>query len=209
MASKEPVTVVRKDKKKPLPQIEDTIAAMQASAYVAIAAGWLVWSAPFVVSKRNTAPAKELDRRARWGILLVGIAYTLLWQGKFWGRSVESWRIALGILFFLLAALLSWTAKRALGRQWRVDAGLSPDHELVTSGPYRVVRHPIYSSMLCILLGTGIIVTPWWLLSLSLLVFLAGTEIRVRIEDRLLSSRFGDRFADYQRRIPAYLPFVR
>lgn len=187
---------------------------MKAYAYVALAVGWLVWSAPFVLSKRNAAPAKELDRRARWGILLVAIAYAMLWQGmlwqgKFWERSVESWRIALAIFFFLLAALLSWTAKRALGQQWRIDAGLNTDHELVTSGPYRVVRHPIYSSMLCVLLGTGVIVAPWSLLSLSLLAFLAGTEIRVRIEDRLLSSRFGDRFADYRRRIPAYLPFLR
>jgi protein-S-isoprenylcysteine O-methyltransferase Ste14 len=182
---------------------------MKPSAYAILAAGWLVWMAPFVLFQRSAESAKEIDRRARWGMLLVAIAYSMLWQSKFWERSLDGWRIALSVLFFLLAALLSWTAKRALGRQWRIDAGLNPDHELVISGPYRVIRHPIYTSMLCVLLGTGVIVTPWWLLSLALLVFLAGTEIRVQIEDRLLSSHFGNRFREYQHSVPAYLPFVR
>jgi protein-S-isoprenylcysteine O-methyltransferase Ste14 len=182
---------------------------MRASAYGILAAGWLVWMAPFFLFHRSAPPVKDLDRRARWGILLEAIAFSMLWQGKFWERSFEAWRMALSILFFLLAALLSWTAKRALGRHWRIDAGVSPGHELVTSGPYRIVRHPIYTSMLCVLLATGVMVTPWWLLSLSLLVFLAGTEIRVRIEDRLLGSRFADRFRDYQRGVPSYLPLVR
>ena len=68
------------------------------------------------------------------------------------------------MVFFFLATLLSWTGARALGRQWRIDAGLSADHQLITSGPYRFVRHPIYTSMLSILLGTGFLITPWWLL---------------------------------------------
>jgi protein-S-isoprenylcysteine O-methyltransferase Ste14 len=150
-----------------------------------------------------------VDSRARWGIILVGIAYSMLWQTRFWGRSVEAWQMALSILFFLLATLLSWTAKRALGRQWRLDAGLSSDHELVMSGPYRFLRHPIYTSLLCVVLGTGVMITPWWLLLLALLVFVVGTEIRVRVEDQLLRSAFGDRFRDYQQSVSAYVPFLR
>ena len=63
--------------------------------------------------------------------------------------------------------------------------------------------------MLCMLLGTGFMVTPLPLLVLSAIVFLAGTEIRVRIEDGLLTSRFGDKFLDYQRNVPAYIPFLK
>ena len=182
---------------------------MPAYAYATLAAGWLIWVTPFFLAKRNTQPAKEVDRRARWGVVLVGIAYALLWQGKFWERSMSAWRMALSVFFLLLASILSWTGARALGRQWRIDAGLSSDHELVISGPYRVVRHPIYTSMLCLLLGTGLMVTPLPLLVVSVLVFIAGTEIRVRIEDRLLTSRFKDKFLDYQRSVPAYIPFLK
>jgi hypothetical protein len=66
---------------------------------------------------------------------IVGIAYVLLWLGKFWERSMSAWRMALSVSFLLLAGILSWTGARALGRQRRIDAGLSSDHELLISGP--------------------------------------------------------------------------
>src|SRR5262249_32391242 len=154
-------------------------------------------------------PAAKLDRRARWGILLVAVAYSLLWQNRFWQRPLPGWRIVFSILFFALGGVLSWTGARTLGRQWRIDACLNPDHELVQSGPYRVVRHPIYTSMLCVLVGTGFTVAPLPVLLLSTMVFMAGTEIRVRIEDNLLASRFGKQFQEYRSRVPAYIPFMR
>jgi protein-S-isoprenylcysteine O-methyltransferase Ste14 len=112
-------------------------------------------------------------------------------------------------IFLALAAVLSWSSARTLGRQWRFDAGLNVDHELVTSGAYRFVRHPIYSSMLCMLLGTGFMVAPMVIMAISTVIFIVGTEIRVRIEDNLLASRFRDRFSEYQRSVGAYIPFVR
>jgi protein-S-isoprenylcysteine O-methyltransferase Ste14 len=186
-----------------------TIAAMPAYAYAILVVGWLIWLTPFFRAKRTEKPAKQVDRRARWGILLVGIAYSLLLQGRFWERSPKPWQVALSIVLFALASLLSWTGARALGRQWRIDAGLSADHELVMSGPYRLVRHPIYTSLLCILLGTGFLITPWRLLLPAILLFVIGTEIRVRIEDNLLASQFGDRFSEYKKRVPAYIPFPK
>ena len=182
---------------------------MPAYGYAVLAAGWLVWLIPFLIAKRADTPARVLDRRARWGILLVVIAYSVLWQGPFWLRPLPVWRLAISVALLLLASLFSWTGTRALGRQLRFDAGLSADHQLVTSGPYRVVRHPIYTSMLCLILGTGSMISTPLLLALAVVLFLTGTEIRVRAEERLLASHFGDSYADYRRRVPAYVPFVR
>jgi len=182
---------------------------MTVFAYSILAAGWLFWVAPFLLFHRKTGTARKIDPRARWGILLIGIAYSALWQAHFWERSPALWQIALELLFFALAAALSWTARRALGKQWRIEAGLNADHELITSGPYRILRHPIYTSMLCTLLGTGVLITPWWLLLISIAAFVAGTEIRVHVEDSLLGSHFGGRFQDYKQNVPAYIPFLR
>jgi protein-S-isoprenylcysteine O-methyltransferase Ste14 len=182
---------------------------MPAYAYAILALGWLVWLLPFLLFRRRSSAPVKLDRRARWGLLLEILAYSLLWQSDFWTRSSAPWRIASSIALFVLAGLLSWTAVRALGRQWRIDAGLNPDHELVRSGPYGVVRHPIYSSMISMLLGTGFMITPWPLLLAAFVLFLIGTEIRVRVEDKLLASRFGDRFRQYRRSVPAYMPLLR
>jgi len=166
----------------------------------------------FIVAlfKRKTPRATKMDPRARWGMVFIAVAYTLVWQGNFWTRSPGPWRIITSVALFAAASVLSWTGTHALGRQWRLDAGLNADHVLVRSGPYRVVRHPIYTSMLCMLLGTGMVLaTPLRLLLPSLLLLAIGTEIRVRIEERLLAAQFGDEFRDYRRRVPAYIPFLK
>lgn len=182
---------------------------MPGYGYVILAVGWTLWILPFFLAQRKKQSANVVDRRARWGIFVQGVAYALLWQGKFWLAPPPAWRLGLGILFLVLANVLSWSGARALGRQWRMDAGLNADHQLVRSGPYRFVRHPIYASMFCILLGTGFLITPKWLLLSAIVIFIAGTEIRVRIEERLLSSSFGDQFLDFKRTVSAYIPFVR
>ena len=177
--------------------------------YALLAAGWLAWMARFLIVQRNRGHVQKVDRRARWGILLEVIAYALLWQNHFWERPLPLWHSGLSVLFFALAALLSWTAVPALGRQWRIEAGLSSDHQLVTTGPYGVVRHPIYTSMLCMLFGTGLMITPLRTLLVASLIFIVGLEIRVRVEDGLLASRFGEQFLAYRRSVPAYVPFLR
>jgi protein-S-isoprenylcysteine O-methyltransferase Ste14 len=140
--------------------------------------------------------------------LLEGAGFAVLWQGHFWEHD-PGWRVIPAIALFLVAAILSWTGVTALGRHWRVDAGLNSDHQLVRSGPYSIVRHPIYSSMLCLLLATGLMVSPWPLFIAAMTLFLIGTEIRVRIEDSLLAARFGNEFAVYRRAVRAYIPWLR
>lgn len=178
-------------------------------AYGIIAAAWIVWMLPFVLSRRRAPRAQQVDRRARWGILLVAISFAALWQYQFWQTSLPAWRLALAIVFLAVADVLSWTATRVLGKQWRVDAGLNAEHELITAGPYRIVRHPIYTSVLCMLWGTGFILLPLYLILIATIPALIGTEIRVRIEDGLLAARFGEQFDQYQRSVSAYIPFVR
>jgi protein-S-isoprenylcysteine O-methyltransferase Ste14 len=177
--------------------------------YVTLASAWLVWFSPFVLRRKRPGKAQKMDVRARWGILLQFVAFSLLWQGRFWEQRPGFWRFALATSFLAAGCVLSWTAVGALGRQWRIDAGLNVDHQLIRSGPYSLVRHPIYTSMLCVFLGTGLIITPWFLFLAALVLFIAGTEIRVRTEDSLLASRFGEEFTNYKRYVPAYVPWLR
>ena len=187
---------------------------------------WLLWVMTFVRSRARQAGQQAVvtAHSARWGILLQGLGYGLVW-----GFPAVDWDILLGLreshqqgggtgrALLLLASMilapwsvaLVWFAVRHLGKQWRIQAGLSADHELVQTGPYRLLRHPVYASMLGMLLATGLIWTWWPILAPALAVFLAGTEIRVRAEDRLLASRFGDSFGRYRSRVRAYIPLVR
>jgi protein-S-isoprenylcysteine O-methyltransferase Ste14 len=178
-------------------------------SYIVLVVAWVVWLTPFILAKRSSQTAQKVDHRARWGMLLEAIAYSLIWQGHFWERPLPYWRVLPSILILVLACVLAWSGTRFLGRQWRVDAGLNTDHELVRTGPYRFVRHPIYASMLCLFCGTGLMITAPILFLPALVLFLAGTEIRVRIEDGLLASRFGQQFAVYKSGVPAYIPLLR
>ena len=175
--------------------------------YPIILAGIAVWFYPFVGAHNATPPAATVNRRSRWGVLLQFIAFTLLWQGRFWIRPLLAWRVLVCVALFALAALLSWSSSRALAGQLRIDAALGADHTLVRSGPYALVRNPIYTSMLLVLCAVAVVITGWELFLLSLVVFVVGTEIRVRTEEKLLASHFGDEFESYRKQVPAYIPF--
>src|SRR3954468_4582399 len=97
---------------------------------VILAIAWLAWMAPFFLVKRGPA-AQTVDRRARWGIVLEGVGFALVWLKPLWIAQPELWRIALGATALALGPLLTWTSALTLGRQWRFDAGLNPDHQLV------------------------------------------------------------------------------
>lgn len=181
---------------------------MPAYAYILILLGIVVWFYPFVPAHNRTPAASVVNRRSRWGILLQLAAFTLVWQGHFWIRPLPPWRLAICIVLFALACVLSWSSSRALAGQLRIDAALGAGDRLVRSGPYRLVRNPIYLSMLLVLCAMAVVVAPWQLFLLAVIVFVIGTEIRVRTEEKLLASHFGDEFSDYKRKVPAYIPFL-
>ena len=178
------------------------------AALVAISVAWFVWAIPFFRLPQG-GPAQTIDRRARWGIVLEGVGFFFVWSAWAWAGETPWWRWVAGVPCLLAGAALTWTSARVLGRQWRFDAGLNADHRLVQEGAYRVVRHPIYASMLAMLLGTGLLLTRLRFVAVATVFFVIGTEVRVRIEDALLASRFGPAFDDYRKRVRAYIPFIR
>jgi protein-S-isoprenylcysteine O-methyltransferase Ste14 len=177
-----------------------------------LAVSWIVWLVPFVTRRPSgNRRAVQIAKNARWGILLQSAAYFVTYTHTpvVWDSELPVWRFAVGAVLAIAGIMLARTAVRALGNHWRVDAGLSADHELVRSGPYRILRHPIYAAMFCMIL-MGIAVTGTWPGSLiAVAMFIAGTEIRVRVEDGLLRGRFQTRFDDWRRTTPAYIPFLR
>jgi protein-S-isoprenylcysteine O-methyltransferase Ste14 len=183
---------------------------MNALRYAILAVGTIAWFAPFpfYYTRGSQGPLTK-DYAARWGILLECIAYSLLWQGHSWLHTPAAWQFVLSVAFFVIAAVTSWTASIALGRYLRVDAALDTEHELIRSGPYRFVRNPIYTSMLCLLLATATLITPLWLFVAALIVFLAGTTVRIRAEEKLLNARFGEQFDAYRKGVSRLIPFAR
>jgi protein-S-isoprenylcysteine O-methyltransferase Ste14 len=107
---------------------------------------------------------------------------------------------AIGILF------ACW-ARFHLGRNWSGNVTIKTDHELIRTGPYARIRHPIYTGILLALLGTGL-ATDAWRAVLGFALAVVGFWIKARREEAVLGKEFGPRFAEHQRLTGMFLPRV-
>jgi protein-S-isoprenylcysteine O-methyltransferase Ste14 len=175
---------------------------------------WLAWTLWFRLQK---TPAKETSvRRApasRMGIVLQAVSFAIVFSPRWLGISFPALPGALVwvycVLVMLVATASVWmvaAARRELGKQWSYEARLVEGHRLVVAGPYSHVRHPIYTAMLGMLLATGLAFSVWWGLLAALVIYSAGTAIRVHEEERLLREAFGEDFEAYRSYVPAVIP---
>ncbi len=179
---------------------------------VMLAVLWAVWFYPFLFRAplRQRRASITITTPTRIGLFFEtsAIIFALVMHRPL-HEPVGTLRLVAALLFAAAAIQMAFAAVAHLGKQFRLHAGLYEDHELVRTGPYAVVRHPIYAALFSMLLATILIVTPFRWAVVSVAIFLTGTEIRVRSEDALLASRFGAEFLEYRKRVSAYIPFVR
>jgi protein-S-isoprenylcysteine O-methyltransferase Ste14 len=188
------------------------IPMLQTIAVVELILCWIAWALAFVNARKQAAGQKKVVRAPAswWGIALVAVGFFLVMVNV---RPLGFQKSTLSLIASMLLAppsvALAWAATRHLGKQWRYEAALTEDHDLIQTGPYRLVRHPIYASMLGMLLAAGTCLTWWPMFLAGLAFFLTGTEIRIHAEERLLAQRFQTTYAAYRTRVPAYIPFLR
>ena len=186
------------------------------AAFAVVIVGWFVFGAMFLL--RKAPPRDKAVRRERvsyLGIVIQGLGYFPVWMLQRLPRFSPIVPLP-GVLAYLLPILaaalsigcvwMSMAALRTLGREWSLEARLVEGHRLVIEGPYRLVRHPIYSAMLGKLIATGIMVSHWIGLLAGIVLITIGTAIRVRSEEKLLRAQFGAEYDDYARRVPGIVP---
>jgi protein-S-isoprenylcysteine O-methyltransferase Ste14 len=175
---------------------------------------WIIFALLFVLRKKP--PKAEEAKRApvaKWGILLQACGFALVGSvhRPYWWPFPSSniGETALATVAVAMALASNFWCMRAiqvLGKQWTYEARVIEGHQLITNGPYRVVRNPIYLGMFGLMFSTGLVFTTWWALLIAVVIFLIGNEIRIRAEEQLLRETFGSQFDDYARRVPAFFP---
>jgi protein-S-isoprenylcysteine O-methyltransferase Ste14 len=184
-------------------------------AFFAVLAGWLGFGAILALGKHRAAPgAAKRDWKSGAGFLLQAAAYAICFVfartyfSAIRPMSYPAEVILTGITIAIVVAAVwfCYAAAIALGKQWALVARVIEGHELISTGPYAIVRNPIYLAMLGMYVASALAVTRWPAALIGLIVFLAGTAIRIRAEENLLRGAFGARFSDYARRVPAFFP---
>lgn len=181
--------------------------------------GWVLLSVAFLRGRR-IAGSRHKARRdpLSWLGVALGVAgFTLVWTARRpfdeppIGRTAPLLLAAVLVTALLVAVAvwLVWGAFRALGAQWSVQAQVGSGHQLVTTGPYARVRHPIYTGLGALLLATGLALSRPMAVLGGILAYGIGTALRIRCEEALLRQAFGEAYVEYASRVPAVLPRPR
>lgn len=188
------------------------VSSLLIAAWIELLVCWVAWLAAFIKPKRQAKEQETVVRApsSRLGIGLVFVAFMLIW---IWLKPIGFHKptacLIVSMVLGPIAVFLAWASAHELGKQWRIEAALSADHKLIQTGAYRWIRHPIYTSMFCLLMATAAAYTWWPMWVAGALAFIAGTEIRVRAEERLLEQHFQNEFRRYRSRVRTYIPFIR
>ncbi len=169
------------------------------------AAFWLYWIAAAFSAKRGRVPwSRELRIRA----VIVVIVVVLVRVGAFrdHGLTTDPVRAGLGLVLFTHGLGFAIWARVHIGRNWGSPMTKKDEPELVTSGPYHFVRHPIYSGILVAGVGTAVALSWLWLIAVGLagLYFVYSATV----EERYLTEQFPDAYPIYKRSTKMLLPFI-
>lgn len=113
---------------------------------------------------------------------------------------------AMGSLVMLVGLAFNLWGRMHLKGNWSDHVRVYEDHFLVTDGPYRFVRHPLYASLIWMFLGASAAYLNWLSAVETLLVFVPAMSYRARLEEQALEAQFGDAYAAYRRTTPRFFP---
>jgi protein-S-isoprenylcysteine O-methyltransferase Ste14 len=177
--------------------------------WLVLAAWWIVTALQAQRSVRVESSASRLHH-----LLLTAVSLTLLFRP---GARIGplGWRVVpgspeaayIGMALTILGAAFAIWARSALGGNWSAAVTVKENHSLVQRGPYKVVRHPIYSGCLFAMLGTAIVFGE---VGCFVAVFLALVAwwLKSRVEEEFMTQQFGDDYRSYQKSVKRLVPFL-
>ena len=181
-----------------------------------ILVSWLVLIAVwFAMARRvKTVAAREsaFSTLSHYGPLAVGIYLVAAPRVPVFPLDVRFaplalWPVQLGAALTVAGVAFAIWARATIAGNWSSSVTLKRDHELIVEGPYRIVRHPIYTGILLGLLGTALAVGEWRAL-LGVAIAAGAYWRKLTIEEAVMRRQFGETYARYAERVRALVPFV-
>jgi protein-S-isoprenylcysteine O-methyltransferase Ste14 len=176
-----------------------------------------VWYLPEFIGtflQRSSRSANRQDRGS-YLILLGGMILGLLvafasasylpMLANTGARYVWYW---LGMAFILLGVFLRWYSIIYLGKAFTRDVATDVNQKVVSSGPYRLIRHPAYSGTMLTMLGVGITLSNWGSIVILLVIGMASILYRIKVEEKALLEGLGQPYRDYIQRTKRMIPYI-
>jgi protein-S-isoprenylcysteine O-methyltransferase Ste14 len=176
---------------------------------IVIGAGWVAFWLYWLVASIGVKVGQT-----RWGrfagirVVIILVFLLLVRDKALKGHTTihNPWLQGIGLAVFLLGLALAIWARVYLGRNWGMPMSQKADPELVTTGPYSRVRHPIYSGIILAMIGTTIAVDVYWLVAVVILG--AYFVYSASMEERFMADRFPDSYPEYKRSTKMLIPFI-
>lgn len=189
---------------------------MDTSYHALMAVIWLVWLMYWSLAAIGAKPTARVETPGSrlshsvpvlLGAVMLAVPHVLgpAMQQRF-VPSAPAW-FGLGLALIICGLVLTVLARAWLGRNWSAVVTLKQDHELIRSGPYACVRHPIYTGLLLALLGTAIAIGDWRALA-GVALIAVGLVRKLMVEERFMAAQFGDAYARYRHDVRALVPYV-
>jgi protein-S-isoprenylcysteine O-methyltransferase Ste14 len=174
---------------------------------------WIVWLVSALLAKRSVQSQTIASRLEQ--SILVTTAFCLLFVRNLWPhwlrqRVLPESDVALlwtGLIFTGAGVGFAILARFWIGRNWSGTVTIKEQHELIQSGPYRIVRHPIYTGLLLAYLSTAIVHGELRGF-VGFCLLLLGFGLKLRMEETFMIQQFGNAYLDYKRHVKALVPFV-
>jgi protein-S-isoprenylcysteine O-methyltransferase Ste14 len=166
------------------------------------AIGWVynLWKAPVVQRRTTFLPLWILS------IALVWLASIFLRHNALAFMTFTApWLQLAGAILLISATAFTFWARWVLGTMWAAVAEIKEGHQLRTEGPYRITRHPIYTGLIGMLLGS-LFIGGFGIWVLYFIVGLIAVIIKALSEERLLKETFGEQYTQYQQHVPRLIP---
>jgi protein-S-isoprenylcysteine O-methyltransferase Ste14 len=166
---------------------------------------WIYWLAASADAKAGTT---RWGRFAglRIGIILVVLLLLRLRLAKGHAAVSNPWLWGIGLAHFVLGLALAVWARIYIGRNWGMPMSTKEEPELVTTGPYHAIRHPIYSGMILAMIGTAIAVSWYWVIAVGVLgAYFLYSAVH---EERYMTEQFPATYPDYKRSTKMLVPFI-
>jgi len=171
------------------------------------------WCLPALFTKSHTERQEPLLSRLFYLVLLGLMASLLVFSPKIygpllwkvWPEGMLSDLLGFGVMIFGFGFAI-W-ARMHLGRYWSDRVSVVENHRLIRSGPYRLVRNPIYTGFLMAVLGTAIMMVELRAI-LALVLMLAAVLYKTHQEEKLLGGQFPREYMEYKRKVKSLIPFV-